>query len=121
MFKVWRFILETLSIRKSRIRKQISIIPYTHEDATQAKQTAVRNIDVLKETPTTHLDLYIKHCVRINLQSKSSLHMASEAFLVALLDLRPLGTERLVLDKLEKTLELGEVLEPRALTELQRR
>jgi hypothetical protein len=47
--------------------------------------------------------------------------MVRKAFLIALLDLRPLATERLVFDILEKTLEFREVFEPDALIKLQRR
>ena len=46
--------------------------------------------------------------------------MVCEAFLIALLDLRPLSTERLVLGMLEKTLELREVFEPDLFVEFQR-
>ena len=47
--------------------------------------------------------------------------MMRQAFLIALLDLRPLTTERLALDMLEKTLELREVFEPDALVKFKRR
>lgn len=46
--------------------------------------------------------------------------MLREAFLVALPDLRPVTTERLVFNMPEKTFELGEVLKPDALVKLQR-
>lgn len=46
--------------------------------------------------------------------------MVSEALLVTLLDRRPLISELLILNVLEETLELCEVLEPDTLVQLQR-
>jgi hypothetical protein len=46
--------------------------------------------------------------------------MMRKAFLIALLDLRPLTTKRLALDMFEKPLELREVFEPDALIKFKR-
>ena len=80
-----------------------------------------QRVPTRKNIPITYLNLHVKHRIRINLQPKRSEDMVRKAFLIALLDLRPLTTERLVFDILEKTLELREVFEPDALIELQRR
>lgn len=66
------------------------------------------------------LDLYVEHRLRVDLEAERGLDIVREALLVALLDGDPLLLEARVIDILEQTLELAQVLEELALRDAQR-
>ena len=68
----------------------------------------------------THLDLHIKHRLRIHLQPKVHLHVLRQSLLIRLLDVVPLLLELLVVDELEQAFELVQIAEPLFLGDLER-
>lgn len=68
---------------------------------------------------STYLNLDIEHRMRINLETQSVLHVVCEPLLVALLHRRPLLLERGVIDVLQESLELRQILEEVRLGDLQ--
>lgn len=72
-----------------------------------------------KNERDAYLNLDIEHRMRVDLETQSVLYVVREPLLVALLHRRPLLLERGVIDVLQESLELRQILEEVRLGDLQ--
>ena len=79
----------------------------------------VKNTSTSPAHANTHLNLHIKHLLRVHLQPKRGPDMVRQALLVLLLDLGPFCTKRRVLREGKEFLKLVEVFEPHFLLDFE--
>ena len=107
-----------LSYRPPSCHKRRSV-PCTRANAITARNHQHKPHNRLR-IASAHLDLDIEHRTRVDLEAKRGLDVVGQALFVALLDRSPLLLERRVIDVLEQTLELRQILEEGGLRQLQR-
>lgn len=66
-----------------------------------------------------YLNLNIEHGISPDCQTKGLLNVVGKAFFIALFDSRPLCTELLVVNELQKPIDFREILQPNGLFDAQ--